>query len=164
MLCIILVMPNRSIYVADADLPLFERAQELARGSLSAAIKEAVQRFVEVKDMQEQGFQEVVVNVGPPGTQLRKRFNGFRLARWEYSTPEGYLQQYSVYRTPKNSLVLYINVVPGPGLQTPMPISGAESRLEVLAGLEELETKVPEDFFLAVRGAFNQPVIEDVEI
>jgi hypothetical protein len=33
-------MPNRTIYVADADLPIFEKAQELAGENLSATIAE----------------------------------------------------------------------------------------------------------------------------
>jgi len=36
------VMPNKTIYVSDNDLPLFERAPSLAGGNLSAAITQAV--------------------------------------------------------------------------------------------------------------------------
>ena len=34
-------MPNKTIYVADGDLPLFDRAQELTGGNLSATITRA---------------------------------------------------------------------------------------------------------------------------
>ncbi len=34
-------MPNKTIYVSDADLPVFQRAQELTGGNLSAAISKA---------------------------------------------------------------------------------------------------------------------------
>ena len=40
-------MPNRTIYVADVDLPIFEKAQKLAGDNLSAAIAQALHYFVE---------------------------------------------------------------------------------------------------------------------
>ena len=33
-----MAVPNKTIYVSDGDMPLFQRAQELASGNLSAAI------------------------------------------------------------------------------------------------------------------------------
>ena len=41
------IMPNRTIYVADADVPIFEKAQKLAGDNLSAAIAHALRSFVE---------------------------------------------------------------------------------------------------------------------
>ena len=43
-------MPNKTIYVSDADVPTFERAQELAGGNLSATIVQALRRFVEMEE------------------------------------------------------------------------------------------------------------------
>ena len=40
-------MPNKTIYVSDGDLSLYQRAQELAGGNLSAAISAALRRFVD---------------------------------------------------------------------------------------------------------------------
>lgn len=157
-------MPNKSIYVSDADMPLIQRAQQLAGGNLSAAIAQALRRYVEASEMAEQGYRETAVNVGPPGTQLRKRFFGLRLARWEYPTPEGYLRQLSVYRTPKNSLVLYVHVGPDRGAPSAIPVSNAVSKLEVLHSVEELADRVPEEFYLLVKDAMTQPPIEDVDV
>lgn len=39
-------MPNKTIYVRDEDLPIFERAAAIS-GSLSAAIAEALREWVE---------------------------------------------------------------------------------------------------------------------
>ena len=52
-------MPNKTIYVSDDDLPLFQRAQEIAGGKLSAAITAALRRYVEVEEGRQQGFEEV---------------------------------------------------------------------------------------------------------
>ena len=43
-------MPNKTIYVSDGDLPVFQRAQELADGNLSQAISRALRRFVDVEE------------------------------------------------------------------------------------------------------------------
>lgn len=157
-------MGNKSIYISDADLPLYHRAQQLAGNNLSAVITQALRRYVEMREMSEQGFSEVVVNVGPPGTQLRKRFFGIRLTRWEYPTPEGYLRRFSVYRTPRESLVLHTHLVPGPGTPTPIPVDDAVSRIDVLNNIEELQDKIPHELYLVVRNAMSEPVIEDLDI
>jgi hypothetical protein len=45
------VVPNKTIYVSDGDLPLYQRAQELAGDNLSAAIAAALRRYVDVEDL-----------------------------------------------------------------------------------------------------------------
>src|SRR5215469_14987269 len=57
-------MPNKTIYVADADLPTFERAQELAGENLSATIACALRRFVKTEEARQQGFEEISLKVG----------------------------------------------------------------------------------------------------
>ena len=73
-------MPNRTIYVADADLPIFEKAQELAGDNLSATIAQALHRFVEAEEARGRGFEEVTVKVGKI-THSYKRFRGRLLAK-----------------------------------------------------------------------------------
>src|SRR5947209_13077271 len=73
-------MPNRTIYVADADLPTFEKAQELAGENLSATIAQALRRFVEAEEAKASGFEEVTVKVGKIAHSY-KRFRGRLLAK-----------------------------------------------------------------------------------
>ncbi len=74
-------MPNKTIYVSDGDLPLFQRAQELAGDNLSAAISAALRRFVDVEEGEQEGFDEITVRVGPrPGRKVR--FIGVLLGEW----------------------------------------------------------------------------------
>ena len=54
-------MPNRTIYVADADLPIFEKAQKLVGDNLSAAIAQALHYFVEKEEAKRSGFEEITV-------------------------------------------------------------------------------------------------------
>ena len=45
-------MPNKTIYVSEDDLPLFERAQELSGANLSSAIIKALKRYIELEEAQ----------------------------------------------------------------------------------------------------------------
>src|SRR3954451_15805812 len=78
-------MPNKTIYVSDADLPVFQRAQELVGGNLSAAISKALHRLVEVEEGLLEGFEEITVRVGVEPGKLQ-RFQGVQLAEWNRST------------------------------------------------------------------------------
>ena len=82
-------MPNKTIYVSDDDLPLFERAQELSGANLSSAIVRALRRFIEIEEANQRGLDEITVIVGGSGTHQRKRFLGQRLVRWLQSTANG---------------------------------------------------------------------------
>ena len=74
-------MPNKTIYVSDADLPVYQRAQELAGDNLSAAISAALRRYVDVEEGRLEGFDEITVRVGPsPGRKVR--FTGVLLGEW----------------------------------------------------------------------------------
>ncbi|MBV9124589.1 MAG: EXLDI protein, partial [Planctomycetes bacterium] len=57
-------MPNRTIYIADADVPLFEKAQKLAGDNLSAAIASALRTFVEGEEARQGGYEDITVKVG----------------------------------------------------------------------------------------------------
>ena len=50
-----LTVPNKTIYVSDGDLPLYQRAQELAGDNLSAAIAAALRRYVDVEEGRREG-------------------------------------------------------------------------------------------------------------
>ena len=74
-------MPNRTIYVADTDLPIFEKAQKLAGDNLSAAIAQALHYFVEKEEAKRSGFEEITVKVGKGRPYLTKQFRGRLLAK-----------------------------------------------------------------------------------
>jgi EXLDI family protein len=86
------MMPNKTIYVADADLPVFERAQELAGENLSSTIVQALRNFVQAYETRAAGFRDVVVKVGSE-IYTRKQFRGRLLAKGYMQTqddqPEG---------------------------------------------------------------------------
>lgn len=101
-------MPNKTIYVSDDDLWLFERAQALNGGNLSSAIARALQRFVELKEAQMKGYEEVTVRTGRGGARRFKRFVGRRIARWRHRGGDGKsYEAYTVYRTKKDNFAVH---------------------------------------------------------
>ena len=102
------MMPTKTIYVADADLPIFERAQELAGENLSATIVAALRRFVVAEESQASGYGEVVVKVGEHGLFTQKQFSGRELAKLRLPDPDApRASVLVVYETAKGRLALY---------------------------------------------------------
>lgn len=101
-------MPNKTIYVSDTDLLIFERAQELAGENLSATITEALRRYVNNAEAKAQGLEEIIVKVGKVAV-TRKRFWGRLLAKGQLpGDNKDDHQWYTVYRTAKGAFAVYI--------------------------------------------------------
>lgn len=179
------MMPNKTIYVADADLPLFERAQELAGGNLSAAITQALHHFVDAeiaKDTQEDEVGEITVKVGRNGAYTQKRFRGHHIAKQYVTTGNGSRQiYYHVFMTAKGNYAVHIRDYPnwtrwstrrwGRHERANDDWSAEDwtqndSRLEVYDSLEALKDNVPAELFDVVsRTTEGNPTgIEDLDI
>src|SRR6516165_11194147 len=101
-------MPNRTIYVADADMPIFEKAQKLAGDNLSAAIAQALRYFVEKEEAKMSGFEEIIVKVGKGTPYLTKKFQGRLLAKRRIRAQNSArLLILQVYQTAKGKFALY---------------------------------------------------------
>ena len=57
-------MPRKTLYISDADLPVFERAQALGGDSLSSVIAAQLRRYVAGEEAKAQGMQEHTLEVG----------------------------------------------------------------------------------------------------
>lgn len=172
-------MPNRTIYVSEDDQPLYQRAQELAGGNLSAAITSALKRYVEAEDARATGFEDVVVKVGF-GAGRKVRFSGILLGEWFESQGERF-GHYRVWRGPKR-FALHIertewfemrdaqgNPLTGWRAWTGIGMASgggrpAEATLEVFDTVEELKDRVPVPFYETVVAAIKHPSVEDLEI
>ena len=75
-------MPTKTIYVANDDQPIFERAQQLAGDNLSSVIVRALQEFVRRHENQTKGLKEVAVYVGTSGLKREQRFRGRLVFKW----------------------------------------------------------------------------------
>ncbi|ADD45220.1 EXLDI protein [Stackebrandtia nassauensis] len=173
-------MPNKTIYVSDDDLPLFQRAQELAGGKLSTAITAALRRYVEIAEGRMEGFEEVTVRVGA-GVGRKVRFSGILLAEWGHSTSSR-VDDYRVYRTRTGKYAVHIersdehywsgqdaaNWVEWVRAQFKTEqtwgYKAGEGVLEIAEDLEDLRDKIPAELHDIVASAVEQPPIEDLDI
>jgi EXLDI family protein len=180
-------MPNKTIYVADDDLPLLQRAQDLTGGNLSAAIVTALRRLVEVEDAKQAGFEEITVKVGV-GRTTAKRFLGVALGEWTSSTNDGE-ETYSLFRTSKGRFAVLharseLHTPVGPSAERSKKWSTgwrgwigdwspdqawmrtpAQAVFSVADTVEELEALLPAELYsVALRTIQDEPVVEDLDI
>ena len=172
-------MPNKTIYVSDGDLPIYQRAQELAGGNLSSAITTALRRYVELEEGRVEGFKEITVRVGPKGAR-KQRFTGMLLGEWgTYSNSRE--EMYRVYGTRTGKFVLHVQKSPewagrdadgnpaggrswrGLGNYN-WTFSSGESTLEIFESVDQMREKVPPQLYDIVAGAASQPTVEDLDI
>jgi EXLDI family protein len=172
-------VPNKTIYVSDGDLPIFQRAQELAGDNLSAAIAAALRRYVDVEEGRRTGFDEIIVRVGP-GKGRKVRFVGVLLGEW-LNTSYSRVETFRVYRGRTGKFVVHIersadySMVDAEG--KPAGWRGylgignisygsapAESTLEVVESLDELRERIPSQLYDMVAGSARQPAVEDLDI
>jgi len=173
-------VPNKTIYVSDGDLKVFQRAQDLAGGNLSAAIASALRRYVDVEESRSEGYDEIVVRVGPkPGRKVR--FNGVLLGEW-VATSSSRVDAFRVYRSRTGKYVVHTERSPdftmvdregkpagwraqlGLDWNVSFGSSPAESTLEVLESLDELRERIPPQLYDMVAGKAKQPPVEDLDI
>ena len=187
------MMPNKTIYVADADLPIFERAQELAGENLSATIVAALRRFVAAEESQVSGYGEVIVKVGENGLFTQKQFNGRELAKVRLpDSHTGLMTVLTVYETAKRRLALYTRTFTdwsawgrkwsekqrknkeSPGTHEDWSWNwdwswdwssqGSAHRLDVYETVDDLREHVPLELHAAVVRALNGNEIEILDI
>ncbi len=172
-------MPNKTIYVSDGDLKLYQRAQELAGGNLSAAIVAALRRYVDVEEGRREGFDEITVRLESK-PRRKVRFTGVLLGEWANTSPSR-VEHFRVYRGRSGKYVLHIERGP---TYTMVDAAGkpagwrgylgignisygsapGESTIEVVDTLEELRERIPPQLFDMVSGFAQQPAVVDLDI
>jgi EXLDI family protein len=173
-------VPNKTIYVSDGDLPIYQRAQELAGDNLSAAIAAALRRYVDVEEGRRAGFDEVTVRVGP-GKGRKVRFVGVLLGEWVTTTPSR-VETFRVYRGRTGKFVLHVERTPdytmvnaegkpagwrgylGLDWNVSYGSTPGESILEVVESLGELRERIPPQLYEMVAGSAQRPPVEDLDI
>jgi EXLDI family protein len=174
------LVPNKTIYVSEGDLALYQRAQELAGDNLSAAIASALRRYVDVEEGRREGFDEIIVRVGP-GKGRKVRFVGVLLGEW-LNTSFSRVETFRVYRGRTGKFVVHIERSPdytmvdsegkpagwrgALGLRWDVSYGSTpgESTLEVVASLDELRERIPPQLYDMVAGSATKPTVEDLDI
>jgi EXLDI family protein len=171
------MMPNKTIYVADADLPLFEQAQASAGGNLSAAIAQALRVFLAEA---ETTSGEIILTVTEQGIKSRKRFRGHLIAEQKTLTPDKARSVvYRVYHTEKDHFVVWSKTSPnwgGYNWQSEWQNWGKHApwqedwwqgatRLDLYQTLNDLQPNLPASLYARVRQVVaSGSEIEDLDI
>lgn len=173
-----MVVPNKTIYVSDGDLTLYQRAQELAGGNLSSAIAKALRRYVDAEEGLLEGFDEITVRVGV-GTGRKVRFTGVLVGEWWADKSMEHLR---VFRGRTGRFVVHVERSaewwavdaegkPAVGWRSWLGLGDlrygstpAESTLEVVETVEELRDKLPPELFDMVARSSKQPTVEQLDI
>lgn len=173
-------VPNKTIYVSDGDLPLYQRAQALAGDNLSAAITAALRRYVDFEEGLQEGFDEIIVRVGL-GRGRKVRFTGVFLGEWVNTSPNR-VETFRIYRGRTGKFVLHIertpdySVVDGEGkpggwrAQLGLDWNASygwapkEATLDVIETLDGLRDRIPPQLYDMVAGSAKQPPVEDLDI
>jgi EXLDI family protein len=173
-------VPNKTIYVSEGDLNIYERAQEMAGGNLSSAIASALRRYVDIEEGRKEGFDEITVRVGPkPGRKVR--FIGVLLGEWVATSPSR-VETFRVYRGRTGKYVLYIDRTPdftivdregkpggwraslGLDWNASYGMSPGGATLEVVESIDDLRGKIPPQLYDMVAPSAHLPVVEDLDI
>ncbi|MFC4374015.1 EXLDI protein [Nocardia halotolerans] len=175
-------MPNKTIYVSDDDLPVFQRAQELVGGNLSSTVVSALRRLIELAEGREAGLEEVVLQVGRDGVR-QVRFQGALLGEWHEAGDKQALRQ-QVYRTRKGKLLLHTHTAKW----TDYPVGEAAGDMkewkywrrflgigdhpwdwgdyeyEIFDELTGLKGRIPDKLYRKVEDMTAHPMIEELDI
>jgi EXLDI family protein len=161
-------MPNKTIYVSETDLPIFDKAQQMAGGNLSSAIAQALRRYVEEEEMHDERFEEVTVEIGSVyridkrfirESRVEKRFLGKPVIYWRTRDPEDpRSESYDIYQTPRGRFAVYSQTGPNHDYEgddeEEDPTS--ESRLDVYDSLEAIRAGLPEEIYEATVQAVSE--------
>jgi EXLDI family protein len=172
-------VPNKTIYVSQGDLPLYQRAQELAGDNLSAAISAALKRYVDIEEGKREGYDDHVVRVGT-GKGRKVRFTAVLLGEWTNTNSSG-LERFRVWRGRTGKYVVHVERSEGftmvdqdgksAGWRGYLGIgnlsygsSPAQSTLDVFASLDELRDRIPPQLYDMVARAPQEPEVEDLDV
>lgn len=162
------MMPNKTIYVSEDDLPLFERAKAISGDNLSATIAEALSQYIDQHGAKERGFEKITLKVGKVAYSM-KRFEGRLLAKAVTPAKDDRPgEAFEVYETVKGNYVAYRTTPPSWG-GMPSPdgsyLDGqTEYRLDVCQKTSELFSYVPAELVAVVERIAEGKEIEDLDI
>lgn len=170
-------MPNKTIYVAESDLPLFERAARLG-GGLSPAVAAAVRAYVQREGSHPMPATDIIeVEVTDGLVTRRQRFRGRKLITL-VQRHDLRRVRYTAYATAKEQFAVYIrdepdwsrlSAVEGAVWEDPRTwdedfYATGERRLAVFPRVDAMVGELPDDVVSAIRGVESRPDVEDLEI
>lgn len=97
-------MPQKTIYVSESDVTLFEEAKKIAGKALSSVIATALKEYVNRNTQKEKKMHEISLKVGRRNSERETRFIGMKINKWSgFSTDRVWLQSAVIYKTQKEN-------------------------------------------------------------
>lgn len=171
-------MPTKNVYVSEADLPLFDRAAELA-GGMSPAIAAGLRLYVaqQEKKRKDTEMQTIELAVDEGNIVTTKRFTGRQVLRSQIKDGRR-VQTYRAYLTAKGQYAVYTRDDPNwsaltrTGDDAPVDAETWEGEwwhtgqrtLQVFPDLASMRGIVPDDVTEALASIGDQPTVEDLDI
>lgn len=150
-------MPNKTIYVSDQDIELFEEAKTIAGEALSSVISRALKEYVARHQEKEKGMKEIALKVGSAGAEREQRFVGSQRGEWQgFSNDKEWWLSAKIYRTQKDNWAIYFVHVCKASLLTNKKqwkesgdylINSKSSELLVATTPEGLKNKLPVELY-----------------
>lgn len=103
-------MPNKTIYVSDEDLPLFDEAKTIAGEALSSVIARALKEYVGRNREKAKGMKEIILKVGSHNSEREQRFTGQEVGKWSgFSDDKVWLMDAKIFRTQKGNWAILLS-------------------------------------------------------
>jgi len=187
-------MPNKTIYISDSDLPIFEKAQAMYGGNLSSTIVNVLRTHLAgeaAADEDETAMHDIVVKVGVKDCFIQQRFKGRILAKWKingsddktssnvtlFETQKGRYALYTMSRTNWENFDWSHHDWGHDDLShrnwkrafegiigRDGPLGNSEYRLDVYETFDELKEKVPKDIIGIIEKKISGVDVEDLDI
>jgi len=150
-------MPNKTIYVSDKDVSLFEEAKNIAGEALSSVITRALREFIARNTEKTKGMKEISLKIGKGDAERESRFIGLSLGKWSGLSDDGvWLLEAQIYKTQKGNIAVHLQTGAKATLLTnprlwrssgEYLINVKNSELFVGKTPQELKTKLPKELF-----------------
>ena len=170
-------MPNKTIYVADADLPMLELATQIA-GGLSPAVAAALRLYIQREGKTTMPDTDIVeVRITDGQITRTQRFRGRKLVtvsqRYDLRKV-----RYTAFITAKEQYAIYVRDEPDWSRMSPDDhntwqdprtwdedfYSEHGTSLNVFPDLDSMHGELPDDVVDAIAEAASQPAVEDLDI
>lgn len=135
-------MPNKTIYVPDVDLQVFDDAQNVSGKNLSATIVQALRFYIKMGEGN--GFEHIEISEGEKGFYKRKRFIGRELASASVSDDNGErMTTYVIYETTHGRYVVFVTIEKKLPLEQSIEKALEKRIIERLAGKDQSDIQLP---------------------
>ncbi len=153
-------MPNKTIYVSEKDVFLFDQAKEIAGETLSSVIARALSEYVIRRRDKEKGMKNVSIKVGIDGAEREQRFIGSQIGEWSgFSDDKVWFLKAVIFKTQKENWAVLLETICKANMLTNKKewresgdylINPKKSELVIGKTPEELQNKLPKKLYISL--------------